>query len=280
MSRWTNADFDAAADQISQAFSTGQGNGGAALNELAVKCARDNTLNPEQIARLCRLVNTRTFETKLAGMQGDKYVQFPVADADAVTSSLCNSASMKTASLADPYPLLEDSLASLRETPEPEQMKLAAAYANAERVCKALPTEAPDKLHRRAKAAVERHTAAAEQAEAEWANALRMIVEKTAGIRWDHDAFEKAALVHTNGAGLYELNTIRETLGREALDVPSDKMAFLIDRIDAAETPAAKLVKVATAARLKCVEHIKQAKIATIERDVRWAETLAAMSGA
>lgn len=277
MSRWTNADFDAAADRLTKAFFVGNGNGGASLNELSVKCARDNSLNPEQIARLCRLVNTRAFETKLAEMQGDKYVQFTVADADAVAAELCDGAAMKTASLEDVYPALGDSLASLRETPEPEGMKIAAAYANAQRVCKALPTEAPDVLHRHAKYAAEQHTGYANQAEVEWATAMRALVEKTSHIKWDHDAFEKSALVHTNGDCLIELNEVRSLLGMPSLDIPQEKMAELLDRIDAPATPASHLVKTAVAARAKCAEHLAKAEAATIERDKRWTETLEAL---
>lgn len=277
MSRWSNSEFDAAADGIARSFFAGQGNGGASLNELAVKCSRDNALNPEQIGRLCRLVNTRAFETKLAEMQGDKYVQFPVADADAVNSQLCDMAVPKTAELSDPYPVLSDGLASLRETPEPESMKIASAMASAQAICRALPTEPPDVLHRRFKAAAERHAGLASQAEAEWATALRGVVEKTSHMRWDHDAFEKSALAHTNGAGLFELNTVRETLGMEALVIPDEKLASLVDRLDAAETPAARLIKVAAAARLKCADHLAKADHAAKERDRYWVETLACL---
>jgi len=274
MSRWTNDDFAAAADSIAKAFFVGQNNGGASLNELATKCARDNSLNPEQIGRLCRLVNTRAFETKLAEMQGDKYVQFPVADADVVSSELAGAASLKTASADGGYPELPDGLASLRETPEPEGMKLASEYADARRVCDAIKSEPADVVHRRAKHAAERHAGLAEQAEAEWATAMRAVVEKTAGIRWDHDAFEKSALVHTGGACLFELNEIRSILGMEPLDVPAEKMAALLDRIEATETPGARLMMTAAKARLKCAEHLAKAEEAGAERDRRWAETL------
>lgn len=280
MSRWTNADFVDAADNITKAFFAGQNNGGASLNELATKCARDNSLNPEQIGRLCRLVNTRAFETKLAVMQGDKYVQFPVSDADVVSSDLASAASLKTASAPALYPDLPDGLASLRETPEPEALKLASEYANAQRVCDALKSEPADVLHKRAKSAAERHDGLAQQAEVEWATAMRALVEKTAGIRWDHDAFEKSALVHTNGACLFELNEIRSILGKEPLDVPEGKLASLLDRIDAPETPAARLMKVASEARVKCAEHLAKAEAAAAERDRRWAETLEGLKGA
>lgn len=275
MSQWTNVDFDQAADNIVRSFLAGQGNGGDSLNELTTKCARDNSLNPEQIARLCRLTNTRAFETKLAEMQGDKYVQFPVADADVVNMTLVENASMKTAALCeDAYPTLGDSLASLRETPEPEQMKLAAIYADGMRVCKALPSEDPDILHRRAKQAAERHRGLAEQAEVAWATALRTVVEKTAGSRWDHDAFEKSAFVCTNGNCLFELNSIREVLGMERLDVPNEKVASLLDKIDAPETAVARLLKDAVAARVKCAENLSKADAAETERDRWWAETV------
>lgn len=273
MARWSNDDFNNAATNITKAFYAGQGNGGASLNELSTKCAKDNSLNPEQIARLCRLVNTCAFETKLAEMQGDKYVQFPVADADVVSAELVNGAACKTASF-DAYPELGDTLASLRETEEPEAMKLASMHANAQRVCDALKTEPPDVTHRRAKYAAERHTAEAEQAEAAWATALRQIIEKTSGIRWDHDAFEKAALAHTNGDCLFELNTIRDTLGKEQLEVDTEKLAFLLDRIEAPVTPEARLMKVAALARAQCKMSLKKAEDAAAERDIRWAETL------
>lgn len=274
MSRWTNAEFDSAADRIAQSFFAGQNNGGASLNELSVKCARDNALNPEQIARLCRLVNTRAFETKLAEMQGDKYVEFAVADSDVVCSELSGAASLKTAAAEDAYPDLSDALASLRETEEPEAMKVAAIHANAQRVCDAVKTEPVDVSHRKAQAAAEKHAAYAEQMEAAWATALRTVVEKSAGIRWDHDAFEKSALVHTDGACLYELNEIRSILGMEALDIPVEKMAALLDRIEAPVTPAAKLMKTAAEARVRCADHVAKADAAARDRDAYWARTV------
>lgn len=273
MAQWTNVEFDAAADGIAQSFFAGHANNGASLNELATKCARDNALNPEQISRLCKLVNTRTFETKLAAMQGDKYVEFPVADADVVSSAL-----MKTAALAgrhqDPYPALPDGLASLRETPEPEGMKIASAHTNAMRVCAALKSEPVDVQHHKAKLAAERHKDGAERAEVEWAEALRAVVAKTAGIRWDHDAFEKSALVATDGEGLYELNQIRETLGMPPLEVPEGKMAELLDRVEAADSAAAQLIGRATRARKACAEHLAKQASAEADRDRLWAETL------
>jgi hypothetical protein len=51
-------------------------------------------------------------------------------------------------------------------------------------------------------------------------------------------------------------------------------MAALLDRIEAAETPGARLMMTAVKARLKCAEHLAKAEEAGAERDRRWAETL------
>jgi hypothetical protein len=67
---------------------------------------------------------------------------------------------------------------------------------------------------------------------------------------------------------------LKAFIGMEPLDVPAEKMAALLDRIEAAETPGARLMMTAVKARLKCAEHLAKAEEAGAERDRRWAETL------
>lgn len=266
MAKWASGEFDEAAGGIARAFLAGQGNGGASLNDLTTKCARDNALNPEQINRLCRLVNVMTFETKSAEMKGDKYVQFSVADGDVVCGQLQDAASTKQASF-DAYPELEDRMGSLRETDEPEGMKIASAMEAAKVICRATRGPADIDVYLSAKSAAERHRSDAGRDEVAWAEALRKVVEKTAGMRWDHDAFEKSALSLTEGDCLEELNAIREALGRPPLDLQLDKMAELLDRLEAAPTAEAHLVKRATAARKSCAVNLNKMAAAEAVRD-------------
>jgi hypothetical protein len=85
---WTRADFDNAAAEIGRQFA--ESGGSSRINDLAIKVAMDNQLNPEGINTLVRLANVAAFQelfTKRAGAE-DRMIEFEVGDPDLVISNI------------------------------------------------------------------------------------------------------------------------------------------------------------------------------------------------
>ncbi len=264
MPNFTNQDFESQAEQITRTFQAGDGNGGSSLNDLAIKAATDLNLTPEQVTRLCKRVNVKNFEVKFAAMEGDKNVKFELAQPEQVVAALFKAAEVKSAEAADLYP----------DLPKPEapqlldSVKLASAEANAARAASFLPTTPPvDILYERARKTTELLEGRAKQADAAWNSAISGVLERTKGIRWNHDNFEKSALCLVGDAAIPELEQVRSALGLPPLGLDHTKVAALVDRIDVAPTQEALLIKRAADARKSCCEHAAAAQTSAEARD-------------
>lgn len=248
MSTWTNADFEHHAAEISRSFWAGQGQHGSSLSELATKVARDNTLNPEQIRRLCRTTNKVAFSQKHAEMTGtDRSPDFTPVDAEDVLSTLHAAISAPVVKVAAAlYPSLPDEYA-----PKPVVLEKVAEAAtapkprdpNVERI--KLARQVDDYGHER------------RELNSAWEDKLTSLTSLAKLYDFDHDDFEKNAVALYGGEALPELNTLRAALGKEALGAGEDKtttlakLGYLQERWVGVDTEAATLVKQAMDIRTK-----------------------------
>lgn len=268
MATWTNALFDAKATELASAFEAGQGQNGADLNELVTKVARDESLNEEQVRRLCRAVNVHAFETKFAAIQGgDKNVAFPVADEVVVIGRLFSDAATKTASLTADYPDLPDEMARLREDPVvTAAIKTAAYEEDARRAASYIAREVPlDVRYHRAGREVHELKIKLGSLEQRWTDAVDRVSFHLRPLNRDIDGFCKNALAVLGGDSLPELNVALKRAAQEEIELPQEKVAELVERIpDGKPNAMTKLLKTATDARLEYAA--TQARFETAER--------------
>jgi hypothetical protein len=281
MTTWDNSDFDREASSIARAFWEGYGNNGAPLSEIATKVARDNSLNPEQIRRLCRTANTRAFEQKHAALKGssDRTPSFDLADPESVIGQLYQD--VKTAhekrAFAE-YPDLRDEYA-----PEPDPAWAAqekVASLNAEIGAYLSPQRSPfAELRRLEKAAEDLRIERATHNMA-WEDYLGELSKLASYQAWDHAEFEKNVVALYGGDALPELNALRSfkkmaAVGEGARESAiTEKLAGLQRAWIGAETPASRLVKRAMETRAEFFNVVQKqklvdAKIAELRKVVR-----------
>ncbi len=271
MATWTNSLFDAKAAELASAYEAGQGQNGADLNELVTKTARDESLNEEQVRRLCRAVNVHTFETKFAAIQGgDKNVAFPVADEVVVIGRLFDDAATKTASDAFAYPDLPDEMARLREDPRvTASIKTASYEEDARRAARYIPAELPlDVRYHKAEKAAHALKIKLGSLEQRWTDSVDRVSFHLRPLNRDLDAFCKNALAVLGGDSLPDLNVALTRAARPTIDLPQEKVAALIEHIPEGKPSAmTALLKTATAARTEHEEGRNLYESISAERD-------------
>lgn len=91
---WIRTDYEKAAEQIGKAFVTNKGE--ASINDLSLKIAQDQGLNPDGIRTLVRLANVSAWEQNFEKLStekaADRNVEFELGDPEIVISQLQNSA--------------------------------------------------------------------------------------------------------------------------------------------------------------------------------------------
>lgn len=231
MKNWSKGDFTTEAEKLSSAFVAGFQNGGASINELLVKSAKDNCLNSEQIARLTRLTNVQTFnllhKTKEAG---DQYVEYPLGDENHVIAQL-HPTKEASASRSD-FPDLPDEIESHRPGrlgPAPKEPIQKIASDIDELLG---PKERPDIEYMKWQKVAENLKSRMGQSEIRWEVEMRSLKDGSKFASWNHDEFEKTALALYGPDSIPELNSLRDELGiKDKLSVSSEKVAFLQDRL-------------------------------------------------
>lgn len=117
---WTRRQFEEAAQQIGNAHTAS--NGTTSINDLALKVAQDNGLNPEGIRTVVRLANVAVFENMFGkaaeNKAPDRMFDFTVGDPEQVIQQLGSDVKQahlaKTASAKDSYDRTVDYYSDLR----------------------------------------------------------------------------------------------------------------------------------------------------------------------
>lgn len=250
MAHWDRNEFDKFATQIVNAFMAAPNS--APLTELVTKTARDNSLNPEQICRLARAVNTQAFNAKFASMKGqpDRVVDFDLADDQASIAQLFKDASPVEKVAADLYPELSDQLSSHRTpalTPADPTTKLASAFTAV------LGAENPEKQYLHWTKVAGELQLQHRQAEIRWQHTMKQIKEAATGYYWDHDAFEKNAVAWFGERAFPELVALRELRKLPEIQFSMDKFAAAQEFTVGTDTPEIQLLKLAIDARERYV---------------------------
>lgn len=261
MATWDNNQYDQNATEIAKTFCAGQGQNGSNLTDLVEKVARDNSLNGEQIRRLSRTANVKTFgakfdEMKTAGAE-DRNVEFQLADENEVLRRLAGvaEAAVKTAysvPLDNQFPDLPDEYADVRR-PVPLEEKTAGSLDIA------MPKVSPHKEIMRLQRLHEEADMRAKQASTTWHYGLEGIMQMQKKANWtatDTFNLEKTALALYAVNVLPEINVLRRASGTPELnEVTNEKVAALRDRVVVTETPAVQFIKRAMDARHEWVEY-------------------------
>jgi hypothetical protein len=250
MTTWDKSDFDREASNIARAFWEGYGNNGAPLSEIATKVARDNSLNPEQIRRLCRSANTQAFEQKYASLKGgaDRTPSFELADAEGVISSLYQDVVKTSEKRAyAEYPDLPDEYAPAPDPTWASQEKVASLQAD---ITPHLgPRRSPVVELRRHEKIAENLRIERAALNMQWEDAISEVVKLASYQSWDHNEFEKNIVGLYGSDALPELNAVRgqkkmASIGEGAsAGAVEAKLASLRDRWIGAEDAASKLIK-------------------------------------
>lgn len=254
MTAWDNKAFDAQSAGIVQAWIAAKDQGGASLNTLVEKVARDHSLNPEQIRRLCRSSTSKAFnavfEKKAREGAPDRMVDFDIANEDTVISALHAAASGSSEKQAE-YPSLADETIVLRPSAPPLFPKEAQVFRDVDKELDQLlgrdihPTEVL--LHMQKVAEEARGRAA--HASYKWRDALDKLASEQSRIGFDRDSFECDVIAAAGADGVWVINELRSRAKLASLDVPTEKVPELLNHIVGADTHLARLAKTAAEKR-------------------------------
>lgn len=291
MALWDNKKYDEEASRIARVFVAGASKGGASLTDLVEKTARAEGLNPEQIRRLTRVANIRTYEEKFAGMKTagatDRHVEFALGEENEVIRRLHGEAAalvgsaVKTASallgpepeFAGGFPDLPDAMDAVRRpVPKDSGEFVKAAAAQPDPLAPRRPDLEVLKLQRMADE-VQVKVAAARLA---WRDAMQGLLDESRKVTWTPEAaadFEKAAVALHGLSVVPEINALRKMRGETPVVLTNEKVAALRDRIYADASRATDLVKAAADARrehalLEDAARIVAAKLAAFRAKV------------
>jgi hypothetical protein len=224
------------------------------INELSMKVARENSLNPDEIRTLVRLSNVSTFqECFKRKSDGDKMVEFDVGDPEQVIRKFAEEASEVPQSAN----IFNDKLAE--EIPDlMREKRLGHKFDDAEKVASEF-VPAPEKPMRRDLAILALRKLAedfnVEQIAAgrRWEDkiaALAQTFKRAPGYGPKLDDFEKDAYAEFGHDAVPELKQLWADLRRgEYAELINEKVAELQDRRVTEETPELALLKEAVDAR-------------------------------
>lgn len=245
MPQWDSKKFDERATEIAREFGAKHGS----LHDLTVKTAKEHGLNEEQIRRLGRAVNVKTFEHKFAGLKGqpDRIVDFDPVDPEAAIQTLFHQAPVAEKQAAARYPDLDNQMRRVRGWGSTE--KVASIDVQAE-MRRSVPKDPPlaSQINHWTKVAEELGVKIA-GAEMRWDASMNTLLNHAKRLNWDRDEFEKDALALHGGDVLTELNAMRKSAKLEALRVNFEAAEKLASHLFGVETETTNLIKVAADAR-------------------------------
>jgi hypothetical protein len=252
MAYWDKNEFEKSATQIVNAFMSTPKS--ASLTDLVTKAARDNSLNPEQISRLSRTVNTKAFNAKFASMKEhpDRMVDFEISNEDSVIGSLYKDAAVRTKVASEAYPELPDQLKTHRQPtftdPSWSGEKLAAS------VDAAIGTEDPAKQYIHWNKVSSELGIQARQSEIQWNTTMKQLKEAASRVYWDHEDFEKNAIAWFGQRAYPELYAVREMRRMPIPEYTVDKLAAMQEFLVGKTTPEVNLLESAIRARESFVQ--------------------------
>ena len=256
MATWDNKAFDLESKKLAEYFIASQGQNGSSLNDLLEKSARENSLNPEQIRRLTRITNIKTWEEKFAGLKtagaDDRNVEFDLGNDDevirrlnlAAEEKLTQNTETKTASFPDlDDDTFDDKYPGLKEAKFFGDVKIEKTAAIK------LDLEMP--FHRLLKMAKDLEVKIAKEKQT-FVDSLQAIVDSSKKYTWNKEAqdnFEASAVVLEGMHILPELNFLRRFRKESALELTQEKIGQLKNYILPKETFEIRLLKAASDAR-------------------------------
>lgn len=267
MKNWSKSEFASEAEKLSSAFVAGLQNGGASLDEMLVKSARDNNLNAEQIARLTRMTNVQTFNVlHKSKTAGDKYVEFSLGREENVLSTL--RPTKEASASREAYPDLGDEIEAFRpgraSAEQPETLQKIASDIDGYLG----PKERPDVEYMRWTKVADDLASRTGQSEVRWELSIKSILDSAKFSGWDHDQFEKSAVALYGIDCIDELNAIRESLHiSDKLSPSSEKIAAVMDKLVATPSPQTDALGRAVGARKSYLKELSGQKVAAERAD-------------
>ena len=222
------------------------------LNELTEKFAQENKLNPEEIRTLVRLANVATFQEIFKKKDGgDKMVEFDTGDPEAVIRKMVASANeppqtanISNDKLAGEVPdMMREKRLGKKFDPVPEAEKVAEYSEKAAR---------PDIVVMNLRKLAGEFTLARISAGAKWEEklgSLAKVFKRAPGYGPKFRDFEKQAWADLGSEAAPEMAVLYEELKVPGLQMTSEKLAHLQDRLIVDNTPEIKLLREAHEAR-------------------------------
>ena len=244
MPQWDNKKFEAEATELATKFLGGK----ESLRDLNVKFAKANNLNEEQIRRLSRAVNIKTFEQKFASLKDkkDRVVDFEVLDPELVIEDLFKTSTLAEKKAEAAYPDLPNQLRSERGW---TATKTASVDVEKE-MANALPKDPPIESQLNHWQKVSEHLSVkVAAAELHWETAMGTLQQHSKRLYWNRDEFEKDAIALYGEDALFELNVLRNSAKLPALTVSNSDAQKLAEHLLGEETEDTKLLKTAFEAR-------------------------------
>lgn len=258
---WTRKQYEDAAQQIGNTHTSSGGT--QSINDLALKVAQDNGLNPEGIRTVVRLANVAVFENMFSKAAADKapdrMFDFVVGDPEQVISQLGSTAKVACATpevSKRSYDRTSDYYGNL-ETRGQEKVASEVVHVGVERsVARPLNPLESQAMFKRAE---EIMTEQRRQAETTWYTSLEKAAQLTrvyAETPAEREAFEKSAVALMGSDVVPELRMIRSLTGapiqNDLLD-NTDKIAhvqeFHMARVSEKMAGAMRAIKEASEAR-------------------------------
>lgn len=275
---WTRTDYENAADQIGKDFVVG--NGDTSINNLSLKVAQEQGLNPNGIRTLVRLANVaaweQNFEKRSNEKAADRVVEFEVGDPEVVISQLHNEVKEaqlqeKTASeydrTQDYYGDVEYEQAPLEKTASAVpgvELTPSQAYLPSAPEMVLILKKAEDKMR-------EEHGAAQTSWITSLEKAAALLVAADSRVT-TRDAFEKNAASLLGESIIPELNMMHKLTSPKNADIVlfgGEKTATVLNThiasVLTSQQPIIELLKIANESRK--LSHLKKAGLEWLEEN-------------
>jgi len=271
---WTRKEFEDAAQEIGEKFVAL--NGEKSINDLSMKVAQENGLNPEGIRTVVRLANVtafeQIFEKRAQNGDDDRMVEFTVGDPEVVISQLHSSVkeAQMQEKVAEAYNRTNDYFADVVYEKPPLE-KVAAAKSEEPKA----PAVSSAEIHLLFKRAEDKMQQELHRAQHRWETNMHKAASTLVALDSRIDArtaLEKTAVSLYGDDIVPELKmlqTLTSPRGAKIVLCGGEKIGSVISTCVTAETkkqqPILKLLKEANTARKD--SHVKEAGLRWLEQN-------------